>query len=187
MIGIWMDDEGREEMMSEETLERLKEAAERCLCMEGFAGETDRMALSLTLAGEEEIREMNREYRGVDRVTDVLSFPMFDGEEDIREALGAGADGEAGEEIPGDEAVCGGPEAEIPEAQIPLGDVVLCREKIRQQAVEYGHSEERELVYLFVHSLLHLLGFDHMDEDEKKVMREKEEAVMTAMELARQA
>lgn len=185
MISIWMDDDGREEMMSEETLERLKEAAERCLCMEGFDGETDRIALSLTLAGEEEIRELNREYRGVDRVTDVLSFPMFDGEEDIREALGVNADGEAEipeARIPGDEAVCGGPETEI-----PLGDVVLCREKIRQQAAEYGHSEERELVYLFVHSLLHLLGFDHMDEAEKKVMREKEEAVMTAMELVRQA
>lgn len=151
---IWMDEEQR---IPEETLKQLEAAAEECLRQEGVGAED--IALSLSFVTEEEIRELNREHRDTDRVTDVLSFPMF----------------ESAEEIP-----------QIPGMEVPLGDVVICREKIRQQAEEYGHSETRELVYLFVHSVLHLLGYDHMEEEEKAQMRQREEAVMEQLGIPRQ-
>lgn len=113
------------------------------------------------------IREINRDYRNVDRETDVLSFPMFEfvpGEfpEDVSELLD-----------PGDTV-------------LPLGDMALSVEKIRAQAAEFGHSEEREIGYLTVHSVLHLLGYDHVDEGEmKKQMRGREEAIMEALNIPR--
>jgi probable rRNA maturation factor len=69
--------------------------------------------------------------------------------------------------------------------ELCLGDVVICLDKVEEQAKEFGHSFERELIYLFVHSLLHLLGYDHMEEDEKQEMRQREEAVMSAIDLNR--
>ena len=92
----------------------------------------------------------------VDSVTDVLSFPQFEDKE----------------QMPSEGELC-------------LGDVVICVERAQQQAEEYGHSFEREMVYLLVHSLLHLLGYDHMDDDEKAIMREKEEHVMEHVDLRR--
>ena len=92
----------------------------------------------------------------MDRETDVLSFPQFESIEDMPEF-----------------------------GELCLGDVVICLDKVEEQAKEFGHSFERELIYLFVHSLLHLLGYDHMEEDEKKEMRQREEAVMTAIDLNR--
>ena len=110
------------------------------------------------VTGDAGIQELNREMRQVDRPTDVLSFPQF---EDLTE--------------------------DIPEVgEICLGDVVICREKAEEQAEEFGHSFERELVYLFTHSVLHLLGYDHMEEDEKKVMRQREEEIMEQIGLMRQ-
>lgn len=116
----------------------------------------ERAEVSLTLAEAEEIKELNSMYRNVDGVTDVLSFPQFD----------------AAEEMPKVGELC-------------LGDVVICAERAKEQAEEYGHSMEREMAYLFVHSLLHLLGYDHMEEEEKKVMREREEHVMQHVNLER--
>ena len=104
----------------------------------------------------EEIKSLNAEYRNVDSVTDVLSFPQFEDKE----------------QMPSEGELC-------------LGDVVICVERAQQQAEEYGHSFEREMVYLLVHSLLHLLGYDHMDDDEKAIMREKEEHVMEHVDLRR--
>ena len=92
----------------------------------------------------------------MDSVTDVLSFPQFEDKE----------------QMPSEGELC-------------LGDVVICVERAQQQAEEYGHSFEREMVYLLVHSLLHLLGYDHMDDDEKAIMREKEEHVMEHVDLRR--
>ena len=95
-------------------------------------------------------------YRNVDNHTDVLSFPLIEDFDRIDES-----------------------------GELLLGDVVICPEKAEEQAVEYGHSAEREFVYLFVHSVCHLLGYDHMDEDEKALMRQREEAVMSALDLER--
>ena len=115
-----------------------------------------RSEISVTFVEPDEIRTLNRTYRDTDRVTDVLSFPQF---EDCNA---------------------------LPEAgEICLGDVVICREKAVQQAEEFGHTFEREILYLFTHSVLHLLGYDHMEEHEKKEMREREERVMTYLHMAR--
>ncbi len=144
--------------VSEELLAKMREAAEYAIESENLqALDKERCQLSVTFVSPGEIHELNREYRGVDRPTDVLSFPQF---ENIGE--------------------------EAPEAcEICLGDVVICEEKAREQAEEYGHSFERELVYLFTHSVLHLLGYDHMDEAEKQEMRAREEEIMQHIGLSR--
>lgn len=140
--------------LAREMEDRLAEAAACVLEAEGVCG--DRAEISLTMVSPEEIRELNRDYRDVDSVTDVLSFPQFERKEDLPE-----------------------------EGEICLGDVVICEDKVREQAAEYGHSYEREFTYLFVHSLLHLLGYDHMNDEEKVVMRNREEEVMNRLDLRR--
>ena len=111
------------------------------------------------------IHGINREMRQVDKPTDVLSFPEF--------ALKPG-------ELPTEE------DADPGTGLIPLGDMVLSMERVAAQAKEYGHSKRRELAYLVTHSVLHLLGYDHLDEGPmKKQMRSREEAIMKLLKLER--
>ncbi len=110
---------------------------------------TDDYEVSVSFVGDEEIHELNRDYRGVDRTTDVLSFPMDD------------------------------------EFTNMLGDIVININKVIEQAKEYGHSEKREISYLTVHSTLHLMGFDHEEEEDKKEMRAVEDRVMEKLEISR--
>ena len=111
------------------------------------------------------IHALNLEMRGVDAATDVLSFPAF--------ALTPG-------ELPGPE------DADPATGLVPLGDLVLSLERVRTQAKEYGHANRRELAYLVVHSVLHLLGYDHLDEGPQKArMRAREEAIMAEIGLER--
>lgn len=110
---------------------------------------TDDYEVSVSFVGDEEIHELNRDYRGVDRTTDVLSFPMDD------------------------------------EFTNMLGDIVININKVIEQAKEYGHSEKREISYLTVHSSLHLMGFDHEEEEDKKEMRAVEDRVMEKLEISR--
>ena len=121
--------------------------------------------IDVLLSDEAGIHAINLDMRGVDRPTDVLSFPMFDltpGEKPQEEW----ADPDSG---------C-----------VPLGDMVLSLERVEAQAQEYGHSRERELSYLVVHSVLHLLGYDHLDEGPQKAqMRAREEAIMEEIGLTR--
>ena len=123
--------------------------------------------INVLLTDNPGIREINRELRDVDRETDVLSFPMFEltpGEfpEDVSDLLDPGS------------------------SLLPLGDMALSVEKIKSQAEEFGHSQEREIGYLTVHSVLHLLGYDHLDEGPmKKQMRAAEEAILAEIELPR--
>lgn len=145
-------EEGQE--LEASLMEKLNQAASALFEAEGV--DMERAEISLTLVSLEEIRELNRDYRDVDRETDVLSFPQY----------------ECIEEMPAEGELC-------------LGDVVICLDKVKSQAEEFGHSFEREFVYLFVHSLLHLLGYDHMEDDEKTVMRAKEEATMKEINLLR--
>ena len=147
-------------IVDEALQEVMEEAAAICVSGEGL--DPGSVEISLSFVPAEEIHELNRQYRGVDRVTDVLSFPLV---EDLKELNSSGED----------------------EREIPLGDVVICLAKAEEQAAEYGHSREREIVYLFVHSMLHLLGYDHMEEDEKRQMRMKEEEIMQALDLRREA
>lgn len=121
--------------------------------------------VDVLLTDDDGIHEINRELRQVDRPTDVLSFPEFE--------LTPG-------QLPGPE------DADPGTGLIPLGDMVLSMERVAAQAREYGHSKRRELSYLVTHSVLHLLGYDHLDEGPTKAqMRAREEAIMALLGLER--
>lgn len=127
--------------------------------------------ISLLFVNNEEIREINLETRNIDRATDVLSFPMLDYEKgkvykDIYVNFEFDETFKDGEEV-------------------VLGDMVLSLERALEQSEEYGHSYEREVCYLVVHSILHLLGYDHMEEDEKKIMRKREEEILNKLNIRR--
>ena len=151
---IIVNEEG---ILDERTMDMLRKAASACTQLD--------VEISLSFVSLDEIHTLNREYRGVDRPTDVLSFPMFGSIEEL-EAACALQDGGQGQEI-------------------PLGDVVICMDKIKEQAEEFGHSTERETVYLFTHSVLHLLGYDHETEEDKRVMRAREEEIMEELGIGR--
>lgn len=127
-------------------------------------------AVSLLLTDNEEIRELNREHRGIDSPTDVLSFPNISYE--------IPADFAHVEENAAD---CFEPDS----GELILGDIVISTEKVREQAICYGHSEKREFAFLTAHSMLHLLGYDHMTESEREVMEKKQEAVLSALGITR--
>ncbi|WP_223191562.1 rRNA maturation RNase YbeY [Propionispora hippei] len=114
--------------------------------------------VSVVLADDPYIRELNRDYRGKDRATDVLSFALNEGDEPD---------------------IIDGPE------ELLLGDIIISLETAERQAGEFGHSLERELAYLTVHGMLHLLGFDHEDELERQTMRLEEERVLAALNITR--
>lgn len=119
--------------------------------------------VSITSVDEEEIKELNLEHRGIDSVTDVLSFPVVN-------LIDASYGKNAGDYY---------------EDKLILGDVVLCAKRAKEQSIDYGHSYERELGYLTCHSILHLIGYDHETDSEREVMRQKEEAVMELVKLKR--
>lgn len=119
--------------------------------------------LSITLTTPEQIHVLNKEYRNVDRATDVLSFPMFEKNEIY-------------------EIVAKREKNKLPE---PLGDIVISLEKVGEQAEEYGHSFERELSYMVVHGFYHVMGYDHIKEEDKQIMRPKEEAVLEILKQTR--
>ncbi len=172
--------------VDEKSAETMLKAAKLAVRGEGLAAE--RLTLSVSFVDEEEIRQLNRDYRGNDSVTDVLSFPAYS---DLNE-LAADLNGRE-EAYDGTDANAGYSEtdhtAEADEAsvcqEIALGDVVICTQRAREQAADFGHSYERELIYLFVHSVFHLLGYDHEEEEDKREMRAKEETVMTALGITR--
>ena len=117
--------------------------------------------LGVTIVDDNEILELNREYREKDSVTDVLSFPQFEGHDDLLEDL------------------------LDDETETLIGDVVICYEQAERQAEEYGTGLTREMLYLFIHSVMHLFGYDHKDEEEKTVMRAREEEVLSAIGVKR--
>lgn len=125
--------------------------------------------VNLLLTMNEEIHEMNQNFRQIDRATDVLSFPMVDYEEagnfDFLEEADEYFHPESGE--------------------LMLGDIVISKEKVISQAEEYGHSIEREYAFLIAHSMLHLMGYDHMEEDERIVMEEKQKEILEQLNILR--
>jgi len=141
-------------------LSRMRRAAELALEREGI--DPSRCEVSLAFVSQDEIREMNLRYRGKDEATDVLSFPMYESANALRRAAGSGA----------------GAAANGDSAPALIGDVVLCREVAKRQAEEIGHSFTEESIYLFVHSIFHLLGYDHKESSEKHLMREAEESIL---------
>lgn len=118
--------------------------------------------VSITLTTPNYIKQLNREYRGIDKETDVLSFPMY--EKDELETKIRTKDF-THEDV--------------------LGDMVISIEQVQKQAVEYGHSFKRELSYMVVHSFYHLMGYDHMEESDKRMMREKEDKILNGLNISR--
>lgn len=116
-----------------------------------FEGASRICEVSVTFVDGEEIKTLNRDYREKDSVTDVLSFPTLDDESEI---------------VPFDNEA------------VALGDVIICFDRCAEQAEEFGHSVEREVAYLTIHSVLHLLGYDHMVEDEEKEMTNKQDEIV---------
>ena len=125
--------------------------------------------VNLLLTMNDEIREMNQNFRQIDRATDVLSFPMIDYEEagnfDFLEDVMDVFHPESGE--------------------LMLGDIVISKEKVISQAEEYGHSVEREYAFLIAHSMLHLFGYDHMEDDERIVMEAKQKEILEQLQILR--
>lgn len=124
-----------------------------------------KLSVSLQFVSMEEIHKINLDMRGVDRATDILSFPLTFvkvGEVIKLSDYPFDVDKESGE--------------------LSIGDLVVCLDKVKEQAKEYGHSEMRELCYLFVHGVLHLLGYDHEKEEDKVVMRKAEEDILTSVD-----
>ena len=116
--------------------------------------------VSVTVVDDKEIQEINKTYRNIDKATDVLSFPMYQYEKaaDFDNLDDSAFNPESGELL--------------------LGDIVISAEKVTAQAKEYGHSKEREFAFLLVHSMLHLLGYDHMEEEERLVMESKQKEIL---------
>ena len=144
------------------TCAQIRRTVRTALAAEGLTAPCE---VDVLLTDDDGIHEINRELRQVDRPTDVLSFPEFE--------LTPG-------QLPGPE------DADPGTGLIPLGDMVLSMERVAAQAREYGHSKRRELSYLVTHSVLHLLGYDHLDEGPMKAqMRAREEAIMALLGLDR--
>lgn len=149
------------EFLDIEEKEKYKEIIEKVVykCFEEENLLETKLYLSIILTTPDKIQELNNEYRKINKATDVLSFPMFEKEE-----------------------------IENYESQIeePLGDIVISIEAVEKQAVEYGHSFERELAYMIVHGFYHLMGYDHIELSDRTVMREKEENILEKLNITRE-
>lgn len=132
--------------ISEKLLELIEKVVSEALKEKEFPGEPE---VSLVLVDDERMAELNRRYRGVDGPTDVLSFPMLDGEE-----------------------------SPSPEEELLLGDIVISAPRALAQAEMYGHSLERELAFLTVHGVLHLLGYDHQTPEDEARMRQRQREIL---------
>lgn len=138
--------------------EKIKQIIQTCFQEEKL--ENKNVYVSIILTVPEEIRKRNKQYRGIDKATDVLSFPMFEREEI--------------------------PNIKMKQNEYDvLGDIVISIEQVKIQAEEYGHSFERELSYMVVHGFYHLMGYDHIEEHEKQEMRKKEEMILNKLNIGR--
>lgn len=139
----------------------IKKVVDKCFQEEKI--ENSKLCLTITLTNPQNIREINKEYRNVDKETDVLSFPMFEKEE-LEEKI----------------------KKQEFEHEDVLGDIVISIKRVEEQAKEYGHSFERELSYMLVHGFYHLMGYDHIEEADKIKMRPKEEKILNDLKIVRE-
>ncbi len=161
MVDLILENEQDKEELTSEIAKAIRDVCEAVLKEEECDFDAQ---ISVTLVDNETIRQINKEQRNIDSATDVLSFPMleFDSE--------GNADGEY--DMDGDYVV--------------LGDIVISMERAREQSEEYGHSFLRETAFLTAHSMLHLLGYDHIDDKEgEEIMCEKQEKVLTSLSITR--
>jgi len=140
--------------------ETINKVINQCFINEDMEGL--KLYVSITLTIPEVIKELNKKYRNIDKATDVLSFPMFE-QNEIKAMIG--------EDYPYEEAI---------------GDIVISVPKVKEQADEYGHSFERELAYMCVHGFYHLMGYDHIEEEDRKQMRAKEDEVLNILNITRE-
>ena len=155
-----------ESLLSFDYQEIAKSVAEEALDFEGCPYEAE---INLVLTGEEEIQRTNREFRQMDKVTDVLSFPMVEYERP--------GDFSLVEEVPS----CFHPDT----GELMLGDIMICIPRMQEQAVSYGHGEVREFAFLIAHSMLHLMGYDHMTPEEAAVMESKQSEILKHLGITR--
>jgi len=141
--------------------EIIKKVVKKCFEIEHL--ESSKLYISITLTTPDNIQKINKEHRNIDKPTDVLSFPMFEKEE-IDSKI----------------------EKQKFEYEDILGDIIISVEQVKEQALEYGHSFERELAYMIVHGFYHLMGYDHMIEEDKQVMRKKEENILSLLDITRE-
>lgn len=152
------------EVDTEAVARRVMEAS---LDFESCPYETE---INLLLTDNKRIQRINLEYRGMDRPTDVLSFPMLEYEQPSDFSM-----------VEQETTDCINPET----GELVLGDIIISMEKVIEQAEKYGHSEEREFAFLITHSMLHLCGYDHMIPEEAKVMEEKQNAILQSLNILR--
>lgn len=153
----------QDKIVIEDKIHKLIETAIG-LCMEAEKLGQD-YEVSVTIVDDAEIRAINKEHRDIDRPTDVLSFPMA--------------------EFKNGELISDEGDYDMDSEELMLGDIILSAETAARQAAEYGHSLEREIAFLVAHSCFHLLGYDHMEEKEEKVMMDKQESILAGMGLTR--
>ena len=146
---------------NEEYEKTIKKVLEECYKTENLTN--SKLIITITLTTPEKIRQINNEYRQIDKATDVLSFPMFE-------------KSELDEKIKKQEFL----------HEDVLGDIIISVQKVEDQAKEYGHSFERELSYMVVHGFYHLMGYDHIEEKDKIIMRPKEENVLSKLGITRE-
>ncbi len=148
--------------------ETIRQVAEAALDYEGCPYEAE---VSVLLTGDEEIQEMNRQFRSIDRATDVLSFPAVD----------FPSPGDFGWLEEPEAAFCFHPET----GELVLGDIAISVPKVREQAEAYGHSPRRELAFLVAHSMFHLMGYDHLEDGEREQMEQKQREVLDQLGIGR--
>lgn len=150
----------------------IKKVVDKCFEVENL--QNTNLYISITLTNPEEIKTINKQYRNINKATDVLSFPMFEKEE-LDTMVQDSAKKDQVDDTENDEN----------QVRDILGDIVISIQKVQEQAKEYGHSFERELSYMVVHGFYHLMGYDHMVEDDKKQMRKKEENILEKLNISR--
>jgi probable rRNA maturation factor len=155
---LTLDLNDQTESLSTENLQLIEKMLHHAAEDQGIEAGSE---LSVTFVNNEEIQQINNDYRGKNVPTDVISFAM--------EELG---EGEIAINVPG--------------APRMLGDIIISVERAKEQAADYGHSEERELGFLAIHGFLHLLGYDHMEDEDEKEMTEKQEAILQSFGLRRE-
>ena len=148
------------DIKKEEYQETIQKVLKECFKEEKL--EDLKLIITITLTNGKNIRKLNNRYRNIDKETDVLSFPMFEKDE-LLEKIEKKSFGH--EDI--------------------LGDIIISIPRVKEQAEEYGHSFERELSYMIVHGFYHLMGCDHIEQDDKKEMRSKEEKILKSLKIDR--
>ena len=138
----------------------VKKVFDKCFEEENL--QNSKLYITVTFTNPENIRKINKQYRNIDKATDVLSFPLYEKQELDKKIE----------------------QQEFLHEDV-LGDVVISIEKVEEQAKEYGHSFERELSYMLVHGFYHLMGYDHIEKKKKKKMREKEEKILDILKISR--